>query len=107
MCHGDVISGDIDSADHFSLGVPFYVQFTSPIRRFMDIVVQRFVAAAIDNEPAPYNADEVRQGFEQICVPTRYDWRIVTGACFENQKYSEAADDFTLRYPTSSIDFMI
>ena len=48
-----------DIACHFSLKVPVYVQFTSPIRRFMDIVIHRYVTAALDNEPAPYSLDEV------------------------------------------------
>lgn len=50
-----------ESHDHFSLQIPQYVQFTSPIRRFMDIVVHRFVKAAIDGDPEePYTCDEIR-----------------------------------------------
>src|SRR6218665_2886530 len=62
---------------HFSLQLQHYVQFTSPIRRFMDIVIHRFVKAALDGEPAPYTYDEIRticQSTNQIAVRSRgYD----------------------------------
>ena len=35
-------------AAHFSLGLPAYVQTTSPIRRYGDLVVQRQIAAQLD-----------------------------------------------------------
>lgn len=48
-----------DIACHFSLKLPVYVQFTSPIRRYLDIIIHRFVAAALDNDSAPYSIEEV------------------------------------------------
>lgn len=57
-CYAD-LQDEQDIAWHFSLKLPIYVQFTSPIRRFMDIIIHRFVAAALDNEPDPYTAEEV------------------------------------------------
>ena len=58
VCYAD-LQDEQDMACHFTLKVPAYVQFTSPIRRFMDVVIHRFVTAALDNESAPYNLDEV------------------------------------------------
>lgn len=48
---------------HFSLGLSPYVHFTAPIRRYMDIVVQRLLHAAIDNMTSPYEKTEI----ERIC----------------------------------------
>ena len=44
---------------HYSLQLPSYVQFTSPIRRFMDLVVHRLVKAALDNTESPYSEREI------------------------------------------------
>uniref|UniRef100_A0A158R444 RNB domain-containing protein n=1 Tax=Syphacia muris TaxID=451379 RepID=A0A158R444_9BILA len=38
---------------HFSLGVPLYTHFTSPLSRYADIMVQRFVSAAAGQMPPP------------------------------------------------------
>lgn len=67
VCYADVQSDD-STCHHFSLDLPQYVQFTSPIRRYMDIVVHRFVVAALDNQPAPYTADEVKIRVENFCL---------------------------------------
>jgi len=57
-CYAD-LQDEQDISRHFSLKLPMYLQFTSPIRRFMDIVIHRFVTAALDNDAAPYTLEQV------------------------------------------------
>nr|XP_006816018.1 PREDICTED: helicase with zinc finger domain 2-like [Saccoglossus kowalevskii] len=44
---------------HFTLNCPVYVRCTSPIRRYMDLVIQRMVIAAIYGDESPYNKEEI------------------------------------------------
>ena len=60
-CSGDV---EIKEKYHYSLNPSGnkcepYVQFTSPIRRYLDLVVHRLVKAALNNESSPYSCLDV------------------------------------------------
>ena len=44
---------------HYTLKANHYVQFTSPIRRYLDIVIHRLVKAKLRHEGCPYTTREV------------------------------------------------
>ncbi|KFK42162.1 hypothetical protein AALP_AA2G219300 [Arabis alpina] len=70
FCTGNLKDNDAEWG-HYALAVPLYTHFTSPLRRYADIVVHRAVAAAIEAE-IPYSKhkhtsiDEVRGCFTGI-----------------------------------------
>ena len=49
FCTGDLISKKDDWA-HYALSVPLYTHFTSPLRRYPDIIVHRTLSAVIEAE---------------------------------------------------------
>lgn len=52
-------SGSSHGQMHFSLGIYPYVHFTSPIRRYADLIANRLVNAVLDNAKSPYSQNEV------------------------------------------------
>jgi DIS3-like exonuclease 2 len=38
---------------HYALNVPLYTHFTSPIRRYADVMVHRLLCACLDYSPKP------------------------------------------------------
>ena len=57
-------------AAHFSLGLPAYVQATSPIRRYGDLVVQRQIAAILGGNPS-LNTEQLQELLEQFDTAVR------------------------------------
>ncbi len=60
-------SGELAEAEfrHYGLATPIYTHFTSPIRRYADVVVHRLLAAAIGLEPLP-DSYENKDGMRQL-----------------------------------------
>ena len=48
-----------EEMQHSSLGLDAYTHFTSPIRRYIDIIVHRCVVAVLGRKAAPHNPEEV------------------------------------------------
>ena len=57
-------------AAHFSLGLPAYVQATSPIRRYGDLVVQRQLLACLEGE-APMPAEGLQDLVSEVDLACR------------------------------------
>lgn len=51
---------------HYALNLPAYAWFTSPLRRYADLVNQRMIEAALDGVPAPYGATDIEAVARQV-----------------------------------------
>lgn len=64
FCSGEIPK---DQWHHYGLAAPVYTHFTSPIRRYADVLVHRLLSAAIGVIPLPAaNADRGRQ--QELCT---------------------------------------
>ncbi|RAL52359.1 hypothetical protein DM860_007216 [Cuscuta australis] len=68
---------------HGALGIPGYVQFTSPIRRYMDLLAHYQVKAFIRGESLPFSAGELEGMASMINMKTR----LVRRLCNSSLRY--------------------
>lgn len=57
-----VAAGAADSWRHYALNIPIYTHFTSPIRRYADVMVHRILTATLENTvDKTYQVDAIAQ----------------------------------------------
>lgn len=49
----------VDPSPHHGLGLPVYLQMTSPLRRYTDLVVHRQIKANLRRQPLPYSKEDL------------------------------------------------
>ncbi|KAK7321038.1 hypothetical protein VNO77_31146 [Canavalia gladiata] len=71
FCSGDLKDNEHEWG-HYALAVPFYTHFTSPLRRYPDIVVHRTLLAAIEAEELYMKHQHALQVYKEVGEGKRY-----------------------------------
>ncbi len=51
----------LQPGEHFALGLPAYIQATSPLRRYQDLAIHRQITAALRGAPPPHDAEALQR----------------------------------------------
>ena len=68
----------VDKKGHFGLGITDYVHFTSPMRRYADVLVHRILAGYYnDNLESEVSWINQRSSLVRICQDTYINWKLI------------------------------
>ncbi|KAK8947317.1 hypothetical protein KSP39_PZI006892 [Platanthera zijinensis] len=100
FCTGDLVGGE-DECSHYALSVPYYTHFTSPIRRYPDIIVHRILRAALHAEMLYLKQSEggletPEAGFENTCFTGLHFDKQAAESKFGRETLSVSASKFKL-----------
>lgn len=73
---------DTENIGHYGLAFQYYAHFTSPIRRYADLMVHRILLECLENRPHKYNS-----ALDDICKRISRTERKATEAERESNKY--------------------
>ncbi len=68
-----ICSGAFDNKSfiHYGLGIELYTHFTSPIRRYADILVHRLLSASLEYENYDFDSNDLQNTCEQCNMKTK------------------------------------
>lgn len=61
-------SYDVEPRGHFGLASPYYTHFTSPIRRYADLVVHRILASVLEQSEESEHFSHFESDLQSICI---------------------------------------
>ncbi|MEI6971989.1 MAG: VacB/RNase II family 3'-5' exoribonuclease [bacterium] len=83
---------------HYGLAKSFYAHFTSPIRRYPDLVVHRILAAALESSPSGYKMPELT-AVSNECSRTEQQAEMAERSLLEIKKYRLLAQELKEKKP--------
>lgn len=75
---------------HFGLAAPYYCHFTSPIRRYPDLVVHRMIKACLRGQMSPEYAKKQREWMDRAAVHCSFTERRAQETEWDVEKYMKA-----------------
>lgn len=87
-----------DATGHFGLAKTFYAHFTSPIRRYPDLVTHRELGAVLARERAPYRKSEL-DAMAASCTLTEQTAEQAERDAVEMKKYRFLVDQIAAQSP--------
>lgn len=77
VCAGSLPVSD-SSIHHFALNAPFYTHFTSPIRRYADVIVHRLLGLALDYHPESLESTESLSEMADECNRRKLSSKLIS-----------------------------